>query len=89
MFEVEARIQGIPCIIQVTEYQEGSFSYNAASDIDYYGCIEYNICDRKGYAAAWLERKVTPKDEDNILEAIEEHIREQNRRIVEDQFYFG
>ena len=86
MFEVHTRIAGIPAIIQVTEYQKGSFSRNAASDIDYYGYCDYTICDRKGYHAPWLERKA---NEDQILEAIEEHIREQNRRIVEDQFYFG
>lgn len=76
MTEIDATISGIPCIIRVTHYhrQEGSYSYNAPSDYDYYGFTEldYDILDRKGYPAAWLERKLTNKGR----EELEEHILE-------------
>jgi hypothetical protein len=46
----------------------GSYSYNAASDWDYYGYsdAEWEVLDRKGYKAAWLERKLTARDNDRI-----------------------
>lgn len=60
--EIEMRVCGIPAIIRVTHFVhvKGSYSYNAPSDIDYYGFteLEYDICDRRGRLADWLERKV-------------------------------
>ena len=37
--EIESQVAGIPCVIGVTHYhaEQGSYSYNAASDLDYYG----------------------------------------------------
>ena len=68
----ETTIQGIPCQIHVTTCNvvKGSYSYNAPSDWDYYGYteFEFDVYDRKGYRAAWLERKMTPKDEARIQE---------------------
>jgi hypothetical protein len=68
--EIETTIAGIPCLIGVTEYDSvaGSYSYNAASDMDYYGYTEcdWEVLDRKGYKAAWLERKLTSKDSERI-----------------------
>jgi hypothetical protein len=68
--EIESTVAGIPCIIGVTEYEsvKGSYSYNAASDMDYYGYTEcdWEVLDRKGYKAAWLERKLTSKDSERI-----------------------
>ena len=72
--KIESHIKGIPCIISVTSYhhQKGSLSYNAPSDLDYYGYIEveFNVLDRKGYKAPWLERKLT----DDEIERIEREI---------------
>jgi hypothetical protein len=44
------------------------------SDLDYHGYVEaeYTICDRRGRPAPWLERKRTPDDDTEIVEAIEE-----------------
>lgn len=71
---LEYRIAGIPCLIDVVsvDYSPGSYSYNAASDMDYYGyCeIEYTVRDRKGYLAPWLAGKIT----DEINEDIERMI---------------
>jgi len=56
------RIAGIPAQVEVTKYSvtppdRGSW----ASDIDFYGQIEleFNILDRRGRSAPWLERKLS------------------------------
>lgn len=82
LFEVPTRIAGIPCLIQVLEYQKGSYSYHAASDVDYYGTCDYIICDRKGYQADWLASKA---DEDKIFEAIERHIQQQRAEYLYEE----
>lgn len=68
--EIATRIQGIPCIVKLVSYErvKGSYSYNAASDLDYYGWSEstYQVCDRRGKPAPWLERKATEQDWMNI-----------------------
>jgi len=50
--EIDSRVAGIPCKIGVVEYSryEGSYSYNAPSDIDYYGYTEmdFDVLDRRG-----------------------------------------
>ena len=32
------------------------------------GEIEFNVMDRKGYSAAWLEKKLTPEDVSRIYD---------------------
>ena len=74
--EFESRVAGIPCIIGVTHYVrvKGSHSYNAASDMDYYGYTEcdFVVLDRRGRPAPWLERKLT----DSIQRDIEQETAE-------------
>jgi hypothetical protein len=68
--EFETRISGIPCIIQVTGYSETPSDFTSReSDWDYYGEIEieFNVLDRKGYPAKWLEKKLTHSDNERIL----------------------
>lgn len=69
-----AKVNGIPCLIDVHHVSvvKGSFSYNAPSDVDYYGYEEfdYTICDRRGRPAPWLERKATKDDIADIEERI-------------------
>ena len=64
--EIESRVAGIPCIIGVTYFDsvEGSYDYDAASDLDYHGYVEceFTVCDRRGRPAPWLERKLSDKD---------------------------
>ena len=73
---IESRIAGIPCLIEITSYDrlEGSFSRNASSDLDYYGWseIEFEVCDRNGRPAPWLEKKMTDKDYNRICSEIED-----------------
>lgn len=75
--EIETTIAGIPCLIGVTHYEcvRGSYNYNAASDMDYYGYSEseWIVLDRKGYKAAWLERKLTADDHDRINAEIDQY----------------
>jgi hypothetical protein len=75
--EIETRVAGIPCIIGVIEYSStsGSYSYNAASDWDYYGHTEcdWEVCDSRGRPAPWLARKLTDKIEREIESEIAEY----------------
>ena len=51
--------------------------YNTwASDWDYYGGwfdVEFELYDRKGHRAKWLERKMTSADEDRIIQELVEN----------------
>lgn len=75
--EIETRVAGIPCIIGVTHFDsvDGSYSYNAASDVDYYGYTEseWEVLDRRGRPAPWLSRKLTDKIEREIEQEIAEY----------------
>lgn len=62
----DTRLAGIPCQIRVINFikVKGSYNYNAASDMDYYGYVDYDyeVLDRRGRLAPWLEKKCK-KDE--------------------------
>lgn len=75
--EIPFYVSGIPCLIGVINYTKvkgDSSSWD--SDWDYYGYTEceYDILDRKGYPAAWLERKGV--DTDAADTAIDEYYSE-------------
>jgi hypothetical protein len=78
--EIESRVAGIPCLIGVTEFQSvrGSYSYHAASDMDYYGYTEseWVVLDRRGRPAAWLERKLTDAERNRIEQEVAETMAE-------------
>jgi uncharacterized protein YutD len=59
--EIESRVAGIPCIIDVEEYEEGDW--------------EWAVLDRRGRYAEWLERKLTSADRSRIDEEIAEYFR--------------
>lgn len=75
--EIETRVAGIPCLIGVIDFTRvrGSFSYNAASDYDYYGYTEseWDVCDSRGRKAPWLERKLTDKMISEIESTVSEY----------------
>ena len=75
---LEARVAGIPCLIGVTTYNsvKGSHSYDAPSDWDYHGYtdIEFDVLDRRGRPAAWLERKMKDQDREQVEQAIVDHM---------------
>lgn len=70
---IQTRLAGIPCQIAVSNFKrvKGSYSYNAPSDLDYYGYTDYDyeVLDRRGRPAAWLERKVSEAEIDDIIMA--------------------
>ena len=62
---MRTRIQGIPCQVDVTHYEPydpGSWHEPPSG-----GEIEVKVYDRRGYRAAWLERKLTEDDEVRIF----------------------
>jgi len=66
---IGARIAGIPCQIKPTHvFVQKPLGPNCDSDWDCYGFseVEFDVYDRKGYPATWLERKMTDKDEARI-----------------------
>lgn len=66
---LETRIQGIPCIVEMTSYfRLAPQGRSADSSDDCYGGheIEFTVCDRRGRPAPWLERKMTDADYDRI-----------------------
>ena len=60
----ESQIAGIPCQIEVTRVYKGypQTRYQPEELPE----IEFSVLDRKGYAADWLERKMTQDDIDRI-----------------------
>jgi len=70
---------GLPCLAGVTVATNVIGNELADNPDDYFGYtdIEFDILDRKGYKAKWLESKATCKDIDNIIKDIEEYIREE------------
>jgi hypothetical protein len=67
----EVHIAGIPCLALVTSYCAGRpaklwgpiETCYPAEDPE----VEFEVFDRRGYPAPWLERKMTAKDEDRII----------------------
>ena len=73
------KISGIPCLIRISYYVRvrpwrGSTQTCPSSD-DYYGYTDcdWEVCDRKGYLAPWLAKKLTPYEQDLIAELIYNH----------------
>ena len=87
-YQFASKVCGIPCIINVDHYfrhsaRSGS-AHNCHSDWDFYGYeeISYSVLDRKGYPAAWLERKVTPEDHFRITAEISDVMREEREAMM-------
>ncbi|USZ48100.1 hypothetical protein [Halomonas sp. DN3] len=65
-------VAGIPCRCQVTLYSPGvpmrttGFGFGDADPPEPEE-FEFDILDRGGYPAAWLERKLTDDDYDRLL----------------------
>lgn len=78
---MEVRVCGIPCQVEVLNARyirpQSRNPYNCESDMDYYGYwskIEYEVYDRRGYRAKWLENKMTPQDHTDLLNYISENL---------------
>ena len=75
--QFETQVAGIPCICNVVDYinvppWKGS-AHTCPSSDDYYGYTEFDfeILDRKGYKAKWLEKKLKKEDKDRLLEELQ------------------
>jgi len=64
--EIEHRVSGIPCLIGVITYETEPQTWDEPGYTD----MEWEILDRRGRPAPWLERKVTAQEEASIEEAI-------------------
>lgn len=60
----DARVAGIPCQIGVIEFDRVPADRSANNPQDYYGYTEceFDVLDRNGRPALWLERKMTDGD---------------------------
>ena len=70
---IETRIQGIPCQVQATHvFVQPALGPRCDSDWDAsgYAEVEFQIYDRKGYKADWLQAKMSEKDEARITDLI-------------------
>lgn len=69
---------GIPCKAKVNHYKKhkGTYSPIAIDPEDFYGRTEldYELRDRKGYPAPWLEKKL---DQEGLLDEFETGLMEQ------------
>lgn len=78
--EIDTHIQGISCQIKIVSYvHQRPLGRSADSDWDCYGYtdFEYEVRDRRGYRAAWLERMMTDSDRERIEIEIEEYKRDE------------
>lgn len=68
--EFESRIAGIPCLIQINDYDIREGDSRADNRDDFYGYAEvfWTVLDRNGRKAPWLEKKLKQADYDRIDE---------------------
>jgi len=71
---ISHRLAGIPCLIGVRMCKKYPPNPKADNPDDYYGyCdVDYDILDSKGKPAAWLEKKATKSDHDDIFNRVVE-----------------
>lgn len=76
---VPFNLSGLPCLLGVTGYNyQPPFKGPARlcdSDVDFYGYeeIDFELLDRKGYRAKWLDPKMSSNLEDDAKIAISEY----------------
>lgn len=72
------RIQGIPCEVEVTYYvapEPMRITGMGFGDAEppVHEEVEFKVLDRKGYAAEWLENKMTAEDYERIVKELLEN----------------
>ena len=82
MSEFESTCCGIPCIIRVTYWEAYLPAIIRADPGDSHpaegGCGEWEILDRKGKPAPWLEKKLTDKERVRIDEEVFNHMENEH-----------
>lgn len=80
--EIESRVAGIPCLIGVIDWEAYSPAYTSGPPDRCYesegGYGSWEVLDRRGRPAPWLERKMTAADERRIEDELFDAM--QNRR---------
>lgn len=67
--QITTRIAGIPAVARVTYAHYTRPNYASwASPEDYYGgwTLSWEVCDRRGRPAPWLEKKLSKTDRNRI-----------------------
>ena len=59
--DIPTTVNGIPCIAAVLEYDMGDDDEGTLC-----GRMNWVICDRKGYKADWLEKKMSHREKHRI-----------------------
>lgn len=84
--EFEHRVCGIPCIVAVTSWEAYVPAKTYGPPESCYpeegGCGEWEIRDRRGRPAAWLERKMSEEERERIDGLVFEYMESQR-----DEFY--
>ena len=67
-----SKVSGIPCFVRILAYQHYLPDSLGNSTDDFYGGyeIDYEILDRNGRYASWLEKKLTSIEDERIREEI-------------------
>ena len=82
MTEFESRVCGIPCIIRVKYWEVYIPAQRSGPPERCYpeegGEGDWEILDRKGRPAVWLERKMTQSDHNRLDREIFNHMENQN-----------
>lgn len=72
--QIESRIAGIPCLIDVESYEPiipgRRWGHIDDWEPDEGGELVYTICDRRGREAPWLQRKASQQDINGIEQLI-------------------
>ena len=74
-YDFESQVAGIPCKVRVTYYTPYvPASYNSPAEG---GDFNFQILDKKGYRAKWLEAKVMEADVEHLENEYEEYLKAQ------------
>jgi hypothetical protein len=78
----DTKVHGIPCQCEVTHYRSYKPAFiegppeNAEPAIP--SEFEYNILDKRGRRALWLEKYLTPADNDRLLNEFQLEVRAED-----------
>lgn len=79
MINFESNVCGIPCIIRVIHYEPYRPAYVAGAPENCYpeegGHSEWEVLDRRGSHAAWLERKINAQERSRINDEVDKQLK--------------
>ena len=74
-YDFESSVAGIPCKVKVTYATKLiPASWDGPEEG---GDFEFELLDRKGYRAKWLEKKLTDKDVERLEKEYEKYLKAQ------------